>query len=1133
LFQTPLDFLNLFVRPPGDLLYFVAIIAVSQASLFMALGERWRRPLYRDTGRYTIASGGIVVAWVLLMLGALYAVISDQDASSILPPLERGASVIAILLIGWAFLTADHSRWGSIPNIIFLLLTLLVIGGYVLTGVQWVGLAESQDFNLSVYGVTWTVIPTVLSALGIVLVLAYFRWITDAPLKLVFFVILLIGFGGTLFQITRGTLIGDYAGPSRLGLLAALPILPAIIYRMVIGHLQSEIAYPVEEQTILPVPQAEPSHPDVPFNIQSPESSILPPAGVAPNFSPMQRDSIQLLRTLGLILEDATPNSIPERIVSAGLEMLRAEVGAVLTLQDANYADVAAAYDKALTRSISGMALNLDNQPTLVNTIERRLQRPLYADRNIEELRDLYNRLDIEKIGPTYFQPLMSGKELIAVLMIGMPYSGRELEESERELLKGIGIIAGNLLALSFAARDARLKAEERAIQALVQGIPLEDVKDDSVLTAHQEMQASLQLSREQIAELSRQVMQLKVELDYERSRVTSVMGDTEEGLSVSQRILALNDEQQQLRTEREQLAARLQEAETALAGAVGGNNDSLLKTMIDVLQREKDELLTQRDNLQSQLGQLRDGGGTNAAPQIVQEVLERMSHEKARMEADRDQLSSKLTDIERQLKALGIENGPAGIAQLIGQLSEQRAVLQLKLESLTLERDALLNERTRFESAIHEEKDRETRIQALQNEINHLAADREAITKQRDQIRTERDELFSKQEAIKQHRARLLAEASGYQLELAEAHQEQAKLREQIQQLTDERSKFTAQQDRLTAEKQALETERDLLMARTDGNRERLQQMGEDGVGALTKMIEDVSEQRNRLEQQLTETQTALAAVQNQLDLAQVRSNAQGGSPASMNLAYQNELLLGMVQELRTPLTSIVGYVDLLLDESAGILGEMQRKFLQRVGANVTRLTYMLNDLTRVTALDNTPVNLTPEPVDVVGLIEDAISSATYQFREKALTVNLNLRDNIPPIRADRDAISQIITQLLMNAYLASPPESPIFISAHQQQVKLSKGTNLAQPKDCLLVAVEDRGGGIAQEDIARVFVRKYKADNPLINGLGDTGVGLSIAKTLAEAHGGGLWLETRENVGSIFYFALPIETELEPEGA
>jgi signal transduction histidine kinase len=172
-------------------------------------------------------------------------------------------------------------------------------------------------------------------------------------------------------------------------------------------------------------------------------------------------------------------------------------------------------------------------------------------------------------------------------------------------------------------------------------------------------------------------------------------------------------------------------------------------------------------------------------------------------------------------------------------------------------------------------------------------------------------------------------------------------------------------------------------------------------------------------------------------------------------------------------------------------------------------------------------------EPLDVVGLIEDAISNSTYEFREKGLAVNLNLDDNVPKIRADRDAISQIMAQLLTNAYLASPTDNAISITAHRQQVQLSHSNNLSKPTDCLLISVEDRGGGIAQDDLPRVFARKYKADNPLIAGLGDTGVGLSIAKTLVEAHGGGLWVETRENVGSIFYFALPIETTLETEGS
>jgi signal transduction histidine kinase len=171
------------------------------------------------------------------------------------------------------------------------------------------------------------------------------------------------------------------------------------------------------------------------------------------------------------------------------------------------------------------------------------------------------------------------------------------------------------------------------------------------------------------------------------------------------------------------------------------------------------------------------------------------------------------------------------------------------------------------------------------------------------------------------------------------------------------------------------------------------------------------------------------------------------------------------------------------------------------------------------------------PEPVDVIGLVEDAISNSTYQFREKGLTVHLNLDNNVPKIRVDRDAVGEVLQQLLMNAYLASPPNSPVSVTAHRQPVQLSENTNLTSPLDCLLISVEDRGGGISNEEISRVFARKYKAENPLVQGLGDTGVGLSIAKTLAERHGGGLWLESREGIGSIFHFALPIETRLKPE--
>jgi len=337
---------------------------------------------------------------------------------------------------------------------------------------------------------------------------------------------------------------------------------------------------------------------------------------------------------------------------------------------------------------------------------------------------------------------------------------------------------------------------------------------------------------------------------------------------------------------------------------------------------------------------------------------------------------------------------------------------------------------------------------------------------------------------------------------------------------LSNDRSQFVRERDRLTAALKAAETERDQLMARVEGDRERLGELGVEGVGALTKMIEEVSTQRSDLERQLNEMRAALDTADDRLEMLQIRANAQNLQPAYR--PDNPDLILGMVQELRTPMTSIVGYVELLLNESAGILGEMQRKFLQRVSANVVRLTSMLEDLTRISSLDAGRFNLVPDRVDVVEVIEDAITAASTSLREKGLTVHLDLEDGMPFARADQEAVSQIVGQLLTNAYLASPPGGEMFVIARRDNRKTKNGV-----ADRVFVSIEDRGGGIATEDQSRVFARKYKAENPLIQGLGDTGVGLAIARALVEAHGGEIWMDSRTGIGSAFNFTLPLEMQ------
>lgn len=1101
--QAPIDFINLFVRQPGEMLYFLFIIAISLAGMFMALGQRLRRPNSRSAQRYFMASLGAVITWLVLMVGALYTLLARQNPAVIVPPLERAASVITILLIGWAFLTADHTRWGRASSLLLLVFLVIVIVGYLITGLQWPLIATQRDFNLSVFGITWTFVPAILCVFGAVITVAYFRAIIDAPLKLLFFLILSLGYAITLIQITQGALIGNYAGLTRLAFVAALITVPAVIHRAIVMQLQADSA------------AAKPADaPEKPAPVPTMIPSARQRGADAP--SPVERESAQLLKALGLILNDATPLNLPQRVVDAALDIIKADVGALLRVQDANYADITSTYDRIMKRSIAALALNLDQQPTLVNAIERQTQRPLFPDRNVKELDDLYTRLDINQRGPTYFQPLMHDKKIVAILMLGLPYSGRELRESEQELLKGFGVISASLLALSYAANDVRRRAEERVIQAMVEGISPSEVKDDDVIAARKEMEASLQLARDQIAQLNRQVRELTIELESERSRVTEELEDSQEGLSISQQMVMLQDAQAKLREERDRLATRLEEAEAALTGVTATTDEAIINNMIEALQREKEDLLAQRANLQAQLDDMR--AKDRMLIPSMQQIVRHMADEKTRLENSRAELQGKVGDVESQLQALGIE-GESGVAQLINQLNEQRMALQTRSEGLKRERDILLAERARLEESIAQAHERDARIETLQTEIKNLAADREALLKQRNQLREERDELANNEERGKAQRVQLLSQTAGYEIELSEAHAEQAQLRARLQQLADDRSGLVAERDRLLAEKQAIEIERDQLLARIDGDRERVKQVGEEGVGSLTKMVEEISVQRDSLERELNETRTQLATVERKLERLEVAARTQPKYQPE-----EPELLIGLVQELRTPMTSITGYVDLLIGESAGILGEMQRKFIQRVRTNVTRLGAMIEDLVRLTALDMGKFSLTPEPVQVVNLLEEAITNASMPFREKALTVHLDLDDTLPPLRIDRDAISQMIGQLLTNAYLVSPPESEIYIAARKRSVDIN-GT----ATDCLVVSVEDRGGGIAPEDTARVFSRKYKAGNPLVEGLGDTGVGLAIARALAEAHGGKLWLETRPNVGSTFSFALPFEPALE----
>ena len=239
-----------------------------------------------------------------------------------------------------------------------------------------------------------------------------------------------------------------------------------------------------------------------------------------------------------------------------------------------------------------------------------------------------------------------------------------------------------------------------------------------------------------------------------------------------------------------------------------------------------------------------------------------------------------------------------------------------------------------------------------------------------------------------------------------------------------------------------------------------------------------------------------------------------------------RDQFVASLSQELRTPMTSIIGYTDLLLGESVGLISDMQRKFLQRIKANIERMTSLLNDLISVTVIDAGQLEIHPSPIDIGSIIEDTIIGARAQLEDKEITLELHLPEELPPVQADAERVRQILSNLLSNATKCSPVKSTIEISAsiaHETEGERGETTRY------LKISVQDSGGGIAPQDQARVFDRFYRAERALINGLGETGVGLAIVKSLVEAHGGRIWVESDMGVGSTFSFLLPIAEDYE----
>lgn len=1123
----PLNLFTLFNEPSVALLYFMSLIVLSCAALFMALAQRSRGKGEFAAGRYAIASGGITLAWLVLIIGAVSVLISNQPAGAIMPPLDRAANALVIVFAAWAFLvpergkphsgytlptlerTDDNEGLRSPQALIHLMIGIYVVAicvGYVITTLQWQTMyVPDANFSTSKLGIIWSAISGILAVGAILLLLVNVRSVEDVPLKVVFFAILAAAYGYS-FASANGAITANDSGVLRLAFFVAMPLLPVVVYRMVVDRLSAFAQEKAAQATV--------------STLTNISNNLLDTS--------TERESMTLLKALGMMLERDKPEELPRQIASAVANNLKADVIALLVVDDPEYADVVAAYDSVQQRPIAAMALKLDEQPTLQVAMSTRTQKTLNADSNLNELVDLYTRLDIQKIGPVYIQPLTREGELVGALIVALPYTQRDLRESERRLLESMGPMAARMLAISRSSQRAVIAAQNRPMQELVEGQPAPSDVPMSAVRA--EMQSNLELARTQINELSAMVRELQIELDFERSRLAELASTDPEGMSITQRMERMQDERKQLEAERERLIQALQEAQTQLATA-SGTDEAVYEAAIQIIQKERDELQMQKEELEAQLLDLRSKTESQA-PAAVRSMLDQLTQDQARFAVERDQLKSQLDEVNAQLASMGIEGGAASLVSTVVQLTEERTRYKELAEKSTRERNLLLAEIQKVRDRIQGEVNREQRIQALENELVRIAQDREVVTRQRDALRQEREATQGDKSMSEAQRTQLATDLTKLKNELSEMTFERNRAIAERNKLTEERATLLTERDKLIAGRTALQTERDQLLARVEGNREILQKLGADGVDALKHMIDELTEERSGLEHQLVQARKQNQALRDRLDAVE---RSVGELKRAPNGDFNTEtvaVMLSVAQELRSPLSAIGAYVDLLLGESVGILGDLQAQFLQRVKANSDRLATLVEDFIRVVAIDTGQLNLKPMQVDMAENIDDAITATRTQFREKGITLKLDVPEQMPTINGDKGALQQIVVELLSNAYRASPTDGEVEVMARWLKNYRFPGTAETAPVvDVIQLAIKDNGGGVPVEEQQRVFSRLYRAENPLIQGLGDTGVGLSIARALTELHGGRIWLESTPGESSTFYLAIPLQGLAMPE--
>lgn len=223
-----------------------------------------------------------------------------------------------------------------------------------------------------------------------------------------------------------------------------------------------------------------------------------------------------------------------------------------------------------------------------------------------------------------------------------------------------------------------------------------------------------------------------------------------------------------------------------------------------------------------------------------------------------------------------------------------------------------------------------------------------------------------------------------------------------------------------------------------------------------------------------------------------------------------RRDFIANVSHELRSPLTSIKGFVDALLDEKSSDKQE-KKKYLSIIQTETHRLGKLVNDLFEISKFDSQGINFSMDSFPIVTVINRAVASLKPQTDKKRITVKITIPSDIPLCYGDEDRIEQVIHNLLSNAIQFSPENGKILISGRQINNEL-------------YVEIADEGPGIPADHLSKVWERFYRVDKDRSRRKGGTGLGLAIVQEIVKKHGGRVTAESDPGQGAVFGFTLPL---------